>query len=97
MPAATGTRSHCVCAKILEFVFGRSIATNSPEEVAIVFRTRCWNTQVSRTNPAGNSPDIRHIEAHRMDESGNRISLGLHNSTLSLLPKTDTCFTDKTK
>ena len=35
-PAATGMMSQRVCAKILEFVFGRSIATKSLEEVRIV-------------------------------------------------------------
>jgi len=35
--------SHRVCAKILEFVFGRSIATKSLEEVRIVTRLRIYN------------------------------------------------------
>src|SRR6476620_3050859 len=55
--------SQRVCAKILEFVFGRSIATNSLEEVGIVFRTACWNTQFSRINPVGNSrSDLQPVE-----------------------------------
>src|SRR6516164_6836390 len=37
MAAATGMASQRVCAKMLEFVFGRSIATKSLEEVGIVF------------------------------------------------------------
>src|SRR4051812_44782032 len=50
-----GMMSQRVCAKILEFVFGRSIATNSLEAVGIVFRNARWNTQFSRINPVGNS------------------------------------------
>jgi len=38
--AVTGMASQRVCAKTLEFVFGRSIATKSLEEVGIVFRER---------------------------------------------------------
>ena len=48
--------SQRVCAKILEFVFGRSIATKSLEEVGIVFRDPSWNTQFLLKNPVGNSP-----------------------------------------
>jgi hypothetical protein len=54
MPAATGMASHRVYAKTLEFVFGRSIATKSLEEVGIVFRNAPWNTQFSLKNPVGN-------------------------------------------
>src|SRR4029453_8697932 len=54
-PAATGIMSQRVCAKILEFVFGRSIATKSLEEVGIVFTNSSWNTQFSLKNPVGNS------------------------------------------
>jgi hypothetical protein len=35
MPAATGMASQRVCAKILEFVFGRLIGTKSLEQVGI--------------------------------------------------------------
>jgi len=35
MPAATGIASHRVCAKTLDFVFGRSIGTKSVEQVGI--------------------------------------------------------------
>jgi hypothetical protein len=40
---------------MLEFVFGRSIATKSLEEVGIVFRNPSWNTQFLLKNPVGNS------------------------------------------
>ena len=43
MAAATGMMSQRVCAKTLEFVFGRSIATKSLEEVRIVTRLRIYN------------------------------------------------------
>ena len=58
-PAATGMMSQRVCAKILEVVFGRSIATNSLEEVGIVFRNASWNTQSSLINPVGNLSELR--------------------------------------
>src|SRR5204862_1825664 len=49
--------------KDLEFVFARSMATNSLEEVRIVFRNACWNTQFSRINPVGNSrSDLQLVE-----------------------------------
>lgn len=41
--------------QILEFVFGRSIATNLLEEIRIVFKNGSWNTQSSPINPVGNS------------------------------------------
>src|ERR1700756_3980603 len=41
MPAATGIVSQRVCAKTLEFVFGRSIATKSLEHVGIRSGPRC--------------------------------------------------------
>jgi hypothetical protein len=39
--------------QILEFVFGRSIATNLLEEIRIVFKNGSWNTQSSPINPVG--------------------------------------------
>ena len=50
--------SQRVCAKIREFVFGRSIATKSLETVGIVLRNGPWNTQSSIINPVGNSARV---------------------------------------
>src|SRR4029077_20736100 len=88
-PAATGMMSQRVCAKIMEFVFGSSIATNSLEEVGIVFRDACWNTQFSRTNPVGNSRSDLQPVGHHIAERASRTAV--RNSSLSngLVKKAD--------
>src|SRR4029077_19851378 len=89
-PAATGMMSQRVCAKILEFVFGRSIATNSLEEVGIVFRNPCWNTQFSRINPVGNSrSDLQTVQRHHIAERASRMAVRNSSSSNGLVKKAD--------
>src|SRR5437762_398709 len=91
-PAATVTTSQRVCAKILEFVFGRSMATNSVEEVRIVFRNACWNTQFSRINPVGNSTEVRFtadLEQNHIAERASRTAVRNSSSSNGLVKKAD--------
>jgi hypothetical protein len=82
--------SQRVCAKILEFVFGRSIATNSLEEVGIVFRNPCWNTQFSRINPVGNSrSDLQTVQRHHIAERASRTAVRNSSSSNGLVKKAD--------
>src|SRR4029453_4734710 len=89
-PAATGMMSQRVCAKILEFVFGRSIAITSLEEVRILFRNACWNTQFSRTNPVGNScSDLQPAQGHQIAERANRTAVRNSSSSNGFVKKAD--------
>src|SRR5260370_35591959 len=91
-PAAMGMTSHRVCAKILEFVLGRSIATNSLEEIGIVFRNACWcwNTQFSRINPVGNcGSDLQPIQGHHIAERASRTAVRNSSSSNGLVKKAD--------
>ena len=89
-PAATGMTSQRVCAKILEFVFGRSIATNSLEEVGIVFGNAPWNTQFSLKNPVGNSrSDPDPAQGHHIAESASRTAVRNSSSSNGLMKKAD--------
>src|SRR5262245_23251295 len=89
-PAATGITSQRVCAKIVEFVFGRSIGTKSVEEIGIVFRNACWNTQFSRTNPVGNSrSDLQRVQGHHIAERANRTAVRNSSSSNGLVKKAD--------
>src|SRR6476619_1973896 len=82
--------SQRVCAKILEFVFGRSIATNSFEAVGIVFTDPCWNTQFSRINPVGNcGSDLQPVQEHHIAERARRTAVRNSSSSNGLVKKAD--------
>src|SRR4249919_1039184 len=82
--------SQRVCAKILEFVFGRSIATNSLEAVGIVFRNPCWNTQFSGINPVGNSRSyLQTVQRHHIAERASRMAVRNSSSSNGLVKKAD--------
>src|SRR5262245_44354335 len=82
--------SQRVCAKILEFVFGRSIATNSLEEVGIVLRNPSWNTQFSLKNPVGNSRSyVKPTQGHCMPQRANRTAVRNSSSSNGLVKKAD--------
>jgi hypothetical protein len=76
---------------MLEFVFGRSIATKSLEEVGIVFRNPSWNTQFLLKNPVGNSPRtaIYSPQQHHIAESANRTAVRNSSSSNGLVKKAD--------
>ena len=83
--------SQRVCAKIREFVFGRSIATTSLEEVRIVFRDPSWNTQFLLKNPVGNSvPTYGRLQnGDQIAESANRTAVRNSSSSNGLVKKAE--------
>jgi len=82
--------SQRVCPKILEFVFGRSIASNSLEEVGIVLGNAPWNTQFSFKNPVGNSrSDPDPVQGHHIAESASRTAVRNSSSSNGLMKKAD--------